>query len=387
MNLLMVSVTDGSRKTSQALLGRLPFVLSLSLGAIPILVHGHESGVWFGDTWYEVVFNVLSLILCMMYGAITLSFCYTGILDFRRRFLVYRALVNVVNHAGAFTGRSLFNEFLDSDTQSTDVDGLDSEEAAGQQPDSPLKLEIEGTIDVQLEEEKSFLTSKQGNSNLTDPRLQSPVSPSKVTPEITIAPKQFMSHRHFTAIRSSHVPFIELDCQENIATWLMARRVVKSMGLRYWHRVQTSLAFMALASLVLLSLQVADWMSSGFFPVGSGGRIAIVTFSISGLMILAAALALGAMNNMAPFVHVGLLNEQRGKLLLPLSRARRNGDAAEVRRLKNALLMIDFGIRSIELEALLEPVKILGIRASFMIFKTVCVVIFSGLGFLLKLVS
>ena len=392
----MVSVTNSSRKITQAALGRAPFVLSLILGLLPIFIHASDTGVWFGDTWHEVLFNVCSLNICMMYGAITLSFCYTGILDFRRRFLVYRALVNVVKCTGVFTSDSIFDEAQeDRSTASrpSESNRAPLEEGLAARQAQPLSPPIkvlpmgreEGTPTVSSSE-KQPRSSKAGLLHASTPSTRSAAECAASSRN-----EQWAASRVSQAAGGrrrvkpqSKVPLIELDCKENVATWLMARRVVKFIGLRFWLRVQASMGLMAVASIILLGLQVADWLSPGMLSVGSSGRMALLLFGLTTLLVVAGALVLGALNNTTPYAHARLLNDKKGELLLALSVARRRGDISSIRDLKSTIEMLEFGMKSVELEAQLEPVKILGIKASFVVFRMMCVVMFAGLGFLLK---
>ena len=96
------------------------------------------------------------------------------------------------------------------------------------------------------------------------------------------------------------------------------------------------------------------------------------------------SIAWGARNNQQFEAQIAMLNDEQTKLrqLTALERAR--GSKALVRQYKDADKIFDSVKGSVEFDSKLEPVKVLGMKASYFIFRTALVSMLSVLSFFFR---
>ena len=332
-------------------MGKFPMLLGFIQAFLPIVLHGVETGVWFGVHAHEIAFNACNLLLATMFGGMILSFTHVGILDFRRRFRLQKSLISLTTRTTELSAETIFDE------------------------------------DYERESRLSVASTSSMDANDIISVLPYPTAPAtdETRPAGRTASSKAKKEFQAVAEASAQVPLISLDSMHNVATWLLVRRLLKKLGQRYWSRVQIAMAQLALASIFMLLFLVLDLIGSSVVTLGTTQRVALLVYSFFSISMLTVAVASGAKNNTQHHSHMALLNEESGKLAYPIAQCKFGGHKRRLAQYEAAEHMLRYGVSSVALDADLEPVRILGIRASFMIFRTAIVLVFSLLSFLLRL--
>ena len=335
-------------------MGKFPMLLGFIQAFLPIVLHGVETGVWFGVHAHEIAFNACNLLLATMFGGMILSFTHVGILDFRRRFRLQKSLISLTTRTTELSAETIFDENYERES----------------------RLSVASTSSMDVNDIISVVPYPAAPAA----DVTSAVQPAGGTAS-SKAKKEFQA----VAEASAQVPLISLDSMHNVATWLLVRRLLKKLGQRYWSRVQIVMAQLALASAIMLLFLVLDLIGSSVVTLGTTQRVALLVYSFFSISMLTVAVASGAKNNTQHHSHMALLNEESGKLAYPIAQCKFGGHKRRLAQYEAAEHMLRYGVSSVALDADLEPVRILGIRASFMIFRTAIVLVFSLLSFLLRL--
>ena len=124
--------------------------------------------------------------------------------------------------------------------------GPAAETSDGRPPDIRLPSRSLGISRVAVPQ-GSFYTPNQHGQGLS-PSASPPAGATRRRKERTALDK----------VVGSQVPLLELDNAHNISTWLLLRRVISSIGLRFWYRVQNVVAKLVLVELGIMVVLLLD---------------------------------------------------------------------------------------------------------------------------------
>ena len=180
---------------------------------------------------------------------------------------------------------------------------------------------------------------------------------------------------------------VDLDTAHNAAAWLLLRRVVSGLGLRFWVRAQHVLAKVLIIELLMLVLLMVDVVfPEAIATLNDGLLLTVAYLSIALLLLLLIAISYGAKDN-RQFIHqAAMLNDEQTKLkqLRALIRATSGGTSPAVAIYDDAIAMLESLRKAVELDSQLQPVRILGLKASAAIVRSVFVTILPIASFLLR---
>ena len=189
-----------------------------------------------------------------------------------------------------------------------------------------------------------------------------------------------------TATGGHSVPLVELDSAHNLATWLLLRRVLSTLGLRFLVRAQHVLAkVLAIAFTILVFITIELVASESVIAFSEESKLTLTCAGIAILCLGITAILYAAKDNAQFVEQIAMLNDEEAKLKQILFLEQRmQGDASrgKLDSYREAIAMVGPIKSAVKLDSKLHPVRILGLRASGMIFRTVLVTLLPIVSFL-----
>ena len=178
---------------------------------------------------------------------------------------------------------------------------------------------------------------------------------------------------------------VELDTPHNVATWLLLRRVLSGLGMRFIIRIHHALAKKLILLLCALTVAMIEFISPQTVRLTSNSVLLIIGATITAFLgLFLVTMFYGARDNKQFLRQMAMLNDERAKMRQFRAFARRVGAGLTLDTVDDTIGMLESAKSAVELDAALFPVRVLGLRASIGVVRTVCVTVLTFVSFMLR---
>lgn len=379
---VLTETMDRYCKSLRTFLKPLAPCIALVQSLLPFLVSYFESGVAFGTNGQAIFINIGSAFCSFVYWALVLSFLSVGVLDFKRRHYMQRALTEMIMRSTTISTNTSSIRLPPQSTRSQaatvrssvtarKVFSFESSATAAASDDFLLRS---GPLHLITEDAEGF----------TPDEAKSKVFLKHSAPWSSFYRSSSMSVRAREKQPSSFPPLIELDTTHNVATWLLMRRVANYLGARYWKRVQLVLAQLFLVTAAVLICVAVALLYPDVLLISLTAQATVGFVCLILLVMTLHTIRWGALTNSQVDWQVAVLNDEQTKIrqLTGIEwLGRRHKRAVQ---LEYTVWMISSVKKSLKLDVSLNPVQVLGMAASTTMVRTLMATFFPVVMFFVR---